>query len=146
MLDDAVDGVLAYARQGSGPLVLLVAVVNGIAEELFFRGALYAAVPARAAVLVTTAVYTTASMASGNLMLGFAALVLGTLVGMERRASGGVLGPHPHPRHLVDLDAARAAGALRLSDQCHSGCLPHQLDVPGPPLNGPVTLSVIQPP
>ena len=26
-------------------------------------------------------------------MLGFAALVLGTLVGMERRASGGVLAP-----------------------------------------------------
>ena len=24
--------------------------------------------------------------------------------------------------------------------------LPHQLDVPGPPLNGPVTLAVIQPP
>ena len=93
VLDDAVDGVLTYARQGSGPLVLLVAVVNGIAEELFFRGALYAAVPPRAAVPVTTAVYTTASMASGNLMLGVAALLLGTLVGMERRASGGVLAP-----------------------------------------------------
>jgi uncharacterized protein len=34
-----------------------------------------------------------ASLASGNLMLAFAALVLGTVVGMERRASGGVLAP-----------------------------------------------------
>jgi uncharacterized protein len=92
-LDDAVDSVLAYARQGAGVLVVLVTAVNGIAEELFFRGALYAAVPARWAVLVTTVVYTLASMAAGNLMLGFAALLLGTLVGMERRASGGVLAP-----------------------------------------------------
>ena len=57
-LGDAVDGVLTYARQGVGPLVVFVAVVNGIAEELFFRGAMFAAVPARAAVLVSTAVYT----------------------------------------------------------------------------------------
>ena len=54
---------------------------------------MFAAVPARAAVLVTTVVYTLASAASGNLMLGFAALLLGTLVGMERRASGGALAP-----------------------------------------------------
>ena len=92
-LGDAVDGVLTYARQGVGPVVVLVTVANGIAEELFFRGAMFAAVPARAAVLVTTVVYALASIASGNLMLGFAALVLGTVVGMERRASGGVLAP-----------------------------------------------------
>ena len=92
-LGDAVDGVLTYARQGVGPVVVLVTVANGIAEELFFRGAMFAAVPGRAAVLVTTVVYALASIASGNLMLGFAALVLGTVVGMERRASGGVLAP-----------------------------------------------------
>ena len=40
VLDHAVDGVLTYAPQGSGRLVLLVAVVNGIAEGLLFRGAL----------------------------------------------------------------------------------------------------------
>jgi CAAX protease family protein len=92
-LEAAVTGVLAFPREGSWLLVLLVAVVNGTAEELFFRGALYAAVPAHNAVLVTTIVYTLASIASGNLMLGFAAVVLGTLVGLERRASGGVLAP-----------------------------------------------------
>ena len=44
--------------------------------------------PARVAVPVTTAVYTTTSMASGNLMFGLSALLLGTLVGMERRGVG----------------------------------------------------------
>ena len=93
VLDHAVDGVLTYARRGSNLLVLFVAVANGIAEELFFRGALYAAVPARTAVVVTTSVYALASIASGNVMLGFAAVLLGTLVGLERRATGGVLAP-----------------------------------------------------
>ncbi len=34
-----------------------------------------------------------ATLATGNVMLAFAALVLGLVVGLERRASGGVLGP-----------------------------------------------------
>jgi membrane protease YdiL (CAAX protease family) len=93
VLDDAVNGVLAYARQGAGPLVITVAVVNAIAEEMFFRGAMFAAVPRRAAVLVTTVVYTLASATSGNAMLAFAALLLGLLTALERRASGGVLAP-----------------------------------------------------
>ena len=92
VLEGAVDDLLAFIRQGSGPLVLLILVVNGIAEELFFRGALYAAVPRRQ-VVVTTFVYTLATVASGNLMLGFAALVVGLVVGLQRAASGGVLAP-----------------------------------------------------
>ena len=93
VLEDAVNSVLAYARQGAGPLVITVALVSAIAEEMFFRGALYSAVPRRAAVLVTTAVYTLASVTSGNAMLAFAALLLGLLTALERRASGGVLAP-----------------------------------------------------
>ncbi|MGI8522036.1 MAG: CPBP family intramembrane glutamate endopeptidase, partial [Nocardioides sp.] len=38
-LDHAVRTVLAHADQGIGVLVLLVTVLNGVAEELFFRGA-----------------------------------------------------------------------------------------------------------
>lgn len=91
-LGDRVAGVLDYA--GSGSLVVLVAVtaLNGVAEELFFRGALYAAVPWRP-VLWTTLGYTLVTLAAGNVMLGFAAAVLGAVVGLERRASGGVLAP-----------------------------------------------------
>jgi uncharacterized protein len=33
------------------------------------------------------------SMASGNPMLGFAAIILGTVCALERRASGGILAP-----------------------------------------------------
>ena len=87
-----VRSVLEYADQGSMTLLLFVAVVNGIAEELFFRGAAYAAIP-RHPVLWTTVAYVLATMATGNVMLSFAAIVLGTVCGLQRRASGGVLAP-----------------------------------------------------
>ena len=70
----------------------VIAAVNGVAEELFFRGAAYAAVP-KHPVTVTTIAYTIATMATGNLMLSFAAVLLGIVVGLERRASGGILAP-----------------------------------------------------
>jgi hypothetical protein len=34
-----------------------------------------------------------ATLATGNVMLAFAAVLLGAVVGLERRASGGVLAP-----------------------------------------------------
>ena len=91
-LDDQVRSVLDHADQGSGPLLVLVTAVNGVAEELFFRGAAYAAVT-RHPVVVTTLAYGIATLATGNVMLAFAALLLGLVVGLERRASGGILGP-----------------------------------------------------
>jgi uncharacterized protein len=42
---------------------------------------------------VTTAAYTVATLATGNVMLVFAAVLLGTLVGLERRATGGIQAP-----------------------------------------------------
>jgi uncharacterized protein len=92
-LHHLVDSVLAHARQGWLPLVLAVTVVNGIAEELFFRGALYAAIGVRYPLLVSTTVYTLTTVATGNLMLVFAAAVLGILVGRQRQVTGGVLAP-----------------------------------------------------
>ena len=91
-LADQVRHVLAFADQGAGPLLLLTTVLNGIAEELFFRGGLYAAIPRRQ-VVVTTIAYTIATAATGNVMLAFAAAFLGVVVGLQRRASGGVLAP-----------------------------------------------------
>jgi membrane protease YdiL (CAAX protease family) len=44
-LEEQVSTVLDHADQGSGPLLVLVTAVNGVAEELFFRGAAYAAIP-----------------------------------------------------------------------------------------------------
>jgi membrane protease YdiL (CAAX protease family) len=91
-LADQVRDVLAHAQEGSGPLVLLSTVAVGISEELFFRGAAYAAIP-RHPVPVTTALYVLATVVTGNVMLIFAALVLGVVVGLQRRASGGVMAP-----------------------------------------------------
>ncbi|MGI9156672.1 MAG: CPBP family intramembrane glutamic endopeptidase [Marmoricola sp.] len=92
VLDHQVQGVLAHADQGSAWLLLLVTVVNGVAEELFFRGAVYAAIPHRP-VLWTTVVYTIATLATGNVMLVFAAVLVGAVVALQRRASGGILAP-----------------------------------------------------
>lgn len=84
--------VLRHADQGNGALLLVVTVINGIAEELFFRGAMYAAIR-RHQVLVTTIAYAVATLATGNVMLGFAAIVLGVITGLQRRATGGILAP-----------------------------------------------------
>lgn len=85
--------VLAHARYGSLPLVATVTLLNGIAEEIFFRGALYAAIGRRFPVVGSTVLYSIATLATGNPMLVFAAATLGVVLGLQRRASGGVLGP-----------------------------------------------------
>ncbi len=85
--------VLQFAHQGSFLLVVVITVVNGMAEEVFFRGALYTALGRYQPVVISTILYAGAAMASGNPMLGFAAIVLGTVCALERRASGGVLAP-----------------------------------------------------
>jgi hypothetical protein len=92
VLGEEVAGVLEYADKGSVLLLTVITVVNSIGEELFFRGAAYAAIP-RHPVVLTTAAYTLATLATGNVMLSFAAVLLGTVVGLERRASGGILAP-----------------------------------------------------
>ena len=91
-LADYVASVLEYADEGSLAALAVITLVNGIAEELFFRGAMYAAIP-RHPVLWTSLAYVVATLATGNVMLAFAAILLGAVCGLERRASGGVLAP-----------------------------------------------------
>lgn len=91
-LADQVGDVVAFADAGAIPVLVLITAITGAAEELFFRGAAYAATP-RYSVLVTTVLYTLATYATGNVMLTFAAALLGVVVGLERRASGGILAP-----------------------------------------------------
>ena len=85
--------VLQYIGQGSWRLTMAVALIGGIAEELFYRGALYTALGRYHPALVSTIVYVAATLASGNPMLAFAAIILGTVCALERRATGGVLAP-----------------------------------------------------
>lgn len=87
------EDVIGYARYGILPVVVVITMMNGIAEELFFRGALFAGIGVRHPVAISTVLYTLATVGSGNPVLIFAAALLGTVVGLERRASGGVLGP-----------------------------------------------------
>jgi membrane protease YdiL (CAAX protease family) len=85
--------VLMFAHQGSFWLVVVITVVNGAAEEVFFRGALYTALGRHRPLVISTILYTCSTMASGNPMLGFAAIILGAVCAWERRATGGVLAP-----------------------------------------------------
>ena len=85
--------VLHYTDQGSWRLTMAIALLGAIAEELFYRGALYTALGPHHPLLISTVVYVAATLASGNLMLGFAAIFLGTVCALERRATGGVLAP-----------------------------------------------------
>lgn len=92
-LRTSVEQVLDHARYASLPVVAVITLLNGLAEELFFRGAVFAAIGARHAVLISTGLYALVTTATGNVMLVFAAVLLGLLVGMQRRVTGGVLGP-----------------------------------------------------
>jgi len=86
--------VLEFANYGPLVFITFITVINGIAEELFFRGALYTALGKWHPVLVSTVIYVVATGATtGNPMLGFAALILGVVCAFERRATGGVLAP-----------------------------------------------------
>ncbi|HET9648744.1 MAG TPA: type II CAAX endopeptidase family protein [Microlunatus sp.] len=87
------EDVLGYARSGNVVIIAAITLVNGIAEELFFRGALFAAIGVRHPVLISTLIYGLATVPGGNPVLVFAALVLGLVVGLQRRAAGGVLAP-----------------------------------------------------
>ncbi|MDF1604343.1 CPBP family glutamic-type intramembrane protease [Nocardioides sp. YIM 152315] len=90
-LDDLVASVTEYAERGSGLAVALVAVVTGVAEEVFFRGALYDVVPRP--VVTATLLYTVVTLATGNAMLVLAAALLGAVAGLVRQRSGGVVAP-----------------------------------------------------
>ncbi len=60
---------------------------------MFFRGALYSAIGERYPVLWTTGLYAATTAVTGNPMLVLAAIILGLLVGLQRRVTGGILGP-----------------------------------------------------
>ncbi len=93
VLDRSITKVMRYAHQGSTPLVATTALANGVAEEVFFRGALYAAIGADRPVLTSTAVYALATAATRNPALLLASLVMGALFGVQRRVTGGIQAP-----------------------------------------------------
>ena len=92
VLSGSVRGLLDGADAGPRGAVLAIALVNGLGEELLFRGALQSLF-ARRALLLTVAVYALVTVATLNTALVVAAVVMGTVLSAERRATGGVVAP-----------------------------------------------------
>ena len=92
-LNRALQDILRFADEGAPSMVLLTTLVNGAGEEVFFRGAMYAALGDAHPVSLSTAFYTLSVVATRNPALVLAAGVMGTLFGLQRRASGGIQAP-----------------------------------------------------
>ncbi|OYO13770.1 CPBP family intramembrane metalloprotease [Enemella evansiae] len=93
LLRDPVLALIGHAGQEALPVAIIATAVNGIAEECYFRGALYQALPARTAILGSTAVYALGAAASGIVLLVLAALLLGLLTALLRHRTGGIAAP-----------------------------------------------------
>ncbi|PXY29939.1 hypothetical protein BAY59_11855 [Prauserella coralliicola] len=92
VLRGALARVRDYATAGAPGPTLLTTLVNGVAEEAFFRGGFHA-VAGRAPVVTTTLAYVLVTTATRNPALVGASAVMGLLLGSQRRATGGVLAP-----------------------------------------------------
>ncbi len=92
-LRDPVDELLDHARVGSLVFVLITTVVNGVAEEMFYRGALWRAVKPGYRMIVTTVLYTAVTALAGVPLLAFAAAALGVLVAVLRERTQSLTPP-----------------------------------------------------
>ncbi len=93
VLNESLTSVLSYADRGSDPWVMATTLANGVAEEVFFRGAVFTALGSHHPVPASTAVYVATTSATRNPALMLAAGVMGTVFAAQRRATGGLLAP-----------------------------------------------------
>lgn len=93
MLREPTEELLEHADGGTLLPVLVLTAVTGIGEEMFFRGALYDAVPQRLALVVTTVAYTLTTIGSMVVLLVLAAAMLGTVTAVLRQRTGGLAAP-----------------------------------------------------
>ncbi len=89
LLAGPVQQLLDHVRLGSLGILVLVTAINGVSEEYFFRGALFQALPPRWQVAGSTAIYAAVTAVSGVPLLVLAGAMLGLLVALQRRATGG---------------------------------------------------------
>jgi membrane protease YdiL (CAAX protease family) len=87
----AVRTVLAHADRDSPLALVLSTAAAGVAEELFYRGALFERL--RLPVLTTTLAHALTTLPALNVALTGAALLLGLVLGTSRRTSGGWWAP-----------------------------------------------------
>lgn len=76
--------VLQFVDHGSFLLIVLITVINAIAEEMFFRGVLYTPLGRHRPVPLSTILYPGVIMSGRNLMLTGAAIVFETVCALER--------------------------------------------------------------
>lgn len=96
VLHGPLDSVLARADAGPLAAVLTLALVNALAEELFFRGlvvhrARHLTPVARAAIAV--ALYVAVTAVAGNVALTLASVVMGVVFAVTRLWRGGLAAP-----------------------------------------------------
>ena len=92
-LSRAISSVLQFADEGDDTLVLITTLANGAAEEVFFRGAVYAALGEENPAIKTAVVYVLATIPTRNPALVLAAAFMGSLWSAQRRASSGLQAP-----------------------------------------------------
>ena len=88
VLAGPIEDLLGKADAGPILAVLALALVNGVAEELFFRGVLVEAIGGRRAAVLSVAVYVGVTAVAGNTALTLAALVMGVVFTAERVYTG----------------------------------------------------------
>jgi membrane protease YdiL (CAAX protease family) len=90
LLSSALDSILSKRDAGPSAIVVFVAIVTGISEELFFRGAVQSVRTRYNPVAVATVAYVVVTASTGNIALVIAAAVMGTIFSIERAATGAV--------------------------------------------------------
>ena len=93
VLAGPIHSVLGKADAGSLAAVLTVALVNGLAEEMFFRGALIDAIGPHHALVLSVILYVGVTAVSGNAALTLAAIIMGAVFVIERHITGALLAP-----------------------------------------------------
>ena len=93
LVSPALHTILATADAGPPLLVLAVALLNGLGEEFFFRGALFSALGSHHPVAGSTVVYVAVTAATANLALVVAAATMGTLFSLQRKRTGAIVAP-----------------------------------------------------
>jgi membrane protease YdiL (CAAX protease family) len=96
VLSGALDRVVGTAHAAHVGAVVALAVVNALAEEVFFRGALVSTLgrgDPRRTVLVSSAVYGLVTVASLNVALVIAAVGMGAVFALVAWVARGVLAP-----------------------------------------------------
>jgi uncharacterized protein len=90
----AIDSVVHNGEErATSATAVASAVLVGVAEELYFRGAVYDLVGGNRPLRRTASVYTSVTATTGNPMLVLAAAVLGAVCAAERERTGTIIAP-----------------------------------------------------